>query len=94
MWLVVTVAPTRWALSINVSGLIELQIFDHQGEYCGRKVVIDDRDGGQNEHLAVDLNVGRWVGVGRNGEYVIMLYVTEMFIAFSACFTDSSEQFS
>jgi hypothetical protein len=59
MWLVVTVAPTRWALSIKVSCLIELQIFDHYDAFCGRTAGIDVRDGGQNEHLAVDLKVGR-----------------------------------
>ena len=35
--------------------LIELQIFDHYDAFCGRKAGIDDRDGGQNEHPAVDL---------------------------------------
>ena len=61
MWLVVTVAPTRWAFSIKVSCLIELQSFDHYDAFCGRKAAIGDRDGGQNEHLAVDLKVGWWV---------------------------------
>ena len=52
---------------------------------------IDDRDGGQNELLAVVLryNIGRWVGVGSSGGYMSMLYVTEKFIPFSAGFTDS-----
>ncbi len=88
------VAPTRWALSIKVSCLIELQIFDHYDALCGCKAGIDDRDGAQNEHLAVDLKVGRWLAVGRSGVCMSMLYVTEMFIAFLTCFTDSSEHFN
>ena len=68
-----TVAPTRWALNINVSCLIELQIFDHYDAFCGRKAGIDDRNAGQNEHLDVDLNVGRWVRVGMSGDYMSML---------------------
>ena len=81
-------------MSITVSCPIELQIFDHYDAFCGRKAGIDDRDGGQNELLAVDLKVGRWVGVRRSGEYLSMLYVTEMFISFSAFFTYSSEHFN
>ena len=70
MWLVTTtVAPARWALSIEVSCQIELQIFDHCDAFCRRKAGIDDRDGAQNERLAVDLMVGRWVGMGMSGEY-------------------------
>ena len=61
------VALTRWALSMKVSSLIELQIFDHYDTYCGRKAGIDDRDGCQNELLAVSLRWGGGWGWGEAG---------------------------
>ena len=65
MWLVSTaVAATRWALSMKGSSVIELQIVDHYDAYCGRKAGIDDRDGCQNEFLAVAVSL-RWGGEKR-----------------------------
>ena len=47
-----------WVLSMKVSSLIERQICDHYDAYCGRKVAIDDRDGGQNELIVVTFTWG------------------------------------